>query len=138
MDNHQSPTVLDGFKACSRQDYDDYIELEFLEASRDAVDSLINHLINVVEHPPDWELVRIFINSGSPEKAQPIRYLMSRLRESRQQLQPTKPTRIAVTFNMMTLAQTINLFLRAFRQTTLEFKGFGVGHEQEARDWLRS
>jgi hypothetical protein len=136
MDNHQSPTVLDGSRACSRQDYDNYIELKFLEASRDAVDGLINHLINIVQNPPDWELVRIFINSGGPEKAQPIRYLMYRLRESRVQLQPNTPTRVAITFNMMPLAQTINLFLRAFRQTTLEFKAFGVGHEQEALDWL--
>ena len=138
MDNQTEPVVRDSSIACNRHDYDSYVELEFLESSRTAVDEMIHHLTNIVEQPPQGDVIRVFVNSGSPEKPQPIRYLMYRLRESRAKLQPEKQTRIAATFNMMPLAQTINFFLRALRQSTIEFKAFGVGQEQDAIDWLQS
>lgn len=123
--------------ACLRTDHmTGYIELAFLESSHAAVDQLLAHLIDIIQQPPAQPVLRIFINSRHAKQAQPIIYLMRRLRQEQAQLRTQRPLRVAVTFNLMPLAQTIGFFVRSLKLPNLKFKAFGVQQEQEALAWL--
>jgi hypothetical protein len=121
---------------CLRTDHADYIELAFQESSQAAVDELIQHLTTLVETTPPSAKMRIFINSREAQRAQPIIYLMGRLREKQEALKTQRRTRIAVTFHLMPLAQMVTLFIRALRMPNIDFRAFHVDQEAQALAWL--
>jgi len=124
--------------ACSRTNHTDYIELVFEESSKQAVDQLITHLIDIASVRDDADIKRIYINSGKVKNTQPIMYLMNQLRVSKSQLKSNDSVRIAVTFNILTFAQMINIFITTMRSPQMVFRAFGVHQIDQAVPWLLS
>jgi hypothetical protein len=122
--------------ACLRIDYKDYIELAFQESSQEAVDELIHHLVTILQGLSSADTLRVFINSREAQRAQPIIYLMGRLREKQAVFKTQRRTRIAVTFHLMPLAQMVTLFVRALRMPNIDFRAFHVDQEAQALAWL--
>jgi len=122
--------------ATERIEHADYIELLFHEASRQAVDDLIAHLIDIINVSQTGEHVRIFVNNGDLRRGQPISYLIGQLRAHKQYFDIPFRARIAANFNLMPIAQLIELFLRSLYSRKITFKPFMVTDTDGALEWL--
>lgn len=121
-----------------RINHNDYIELVFLESSRQAVDDLIMHLLDIVREHSGAETTRVFVNNGDVRQAQPIAHLLAKLREHKEVLRVDFPIRVAVLFNMMPIASLLDLFVRSLYTGKIQFKPFSVHDAEGALTWLIS
>lgn len=122
--------------ATVRIDHDEYIELRFTEASRKAVDDLLAHLLDIVASHGAGDDVRLFINNHDLRRGQPITYLLSQLKAHKRHFDVPFHIRIAANFNMMPIAQLLELFLRTLYSNKIAFKPFMVTDNEGALNWL--
>jgi len=122
-------------QATRRINHDGYIELRFTEVSRQAVDDLVAHLVDIVEENTTQQSLRIFVSNGTP-RAQSISYLLGQLRQYKDHFVVSYPIRIAANFNMMLIANLVEIFLKSMPNSTIEFKGFPNHDNDMAVAWL--
>jgi hypothetical protein len=125
--------------ACARVDHPEgYIQLTFLESSYESVNALIVHLTKInQEVPPAAPPLKILITSRPGVQAQPIIYLLRRLREEQSHLRPRYPTKLAIIFHFLPLASLLESFFRTLRTPHFRFKAFGRTQAEAAIQWLR-
>lgn len=122
--------------ATIRIDHDEYIELRFTEASRKAVDELIAHLLEIIKEHNEDHFVRIFVNNGDLRRGQPIAYLIGQLKDHKVHFDTLFHVRIAANFNLMAIAQLLELFLRSLYSNKITFKPFMITDTEGALEWL--
>ncbi len=124
--------------ATKRINHSDYIELQFTESSRLAVDELIEHLLDIIsEHSIDDD-IRLFVHNKDLRRGQPITYLLGQLKAHRQHFDIPFRVRVAANFNIIPIAQLLELFLRSLYSDKIKFKAFVITDAEGAVEWLLS
>lgn len=119
-----------------RINHDRYIELQFAEVSRQAVDDLMAHLLDTMAENTTQQTLRIFVNNGQLQQAQSIAYLLGQLRQHQRHFVVPYTIRVAANFNMILIASLIEIFIRSVPNSTIQFKGFQINDADAAVAWL--
>ncbi len=93
-------------------------------------------MLDIIDEANVGDDIRIFVNNGDLRRGQPITYLLNKLKNNRDHFKISFHARIAANFNLMPIAQLLELFLRSLYSNKITFKPFMITDSEGALEWL--